>query len=458
MQLKKQNGKDERELFLKFLRDIYIQNPQIPIKFDTVYNLLLTFFNKDGVPNILNADSLVGVQVALNNKFRNNEKINTFMSEDGYFWGIQNRTGMNDIEYRNTLYDGFKIYISVQSDNIYKISESLFNFMIDNDILMECKIPMIMRNDALVCKVSNKDDVLKISNYINSLNYECNIKPNPFLYNNDKISVTVEGRLLYNDILSRIIVDYLNKKRENDIMNSISLEDLNDFINEMIQYTKKDLTKTFMDYYKIDNDKKIIDFIKIINIISKNLLEDLTFDELLKCKEIKKTYNYNKIYSNFDENKILYVINRLDRCGEYTLDNIHRIIMSFIETGNYNLFPRKDISDDKIRTIMYDFRGKDVKNIISILGWKALVAASIDTYYKYGEDQLFGALEKLYKENKINLFTNDYGARSRLSLVIPSKLLKEVIINKINISGKNINVVSLYELILEEIDKLEKMK
>ena len=458
MQSKQTSRREERELFLMFLSDVYLQNPSLPIKFDTIYNALLTFFIQDGEHYTLASDSLVGVQVGLNNKFRNNKKVNTFMSEDGYFWGIQNRMGKSDADYRNTLYDGFKVYISVQSDNIYKVAESLFNFMIDNNIVMECKIPMIMRNDALICRVSKEEDVLKISEYINSLDYECNTRPNPFLYNNTKISVTIDGRLLYNDTLSRIIGAYLNKKRESNIINKVSLKDFNNFIQEIIEYTTKDLSKQFLEYYKIDSKEKLRDFIIIINTISKISLDDITFDELLKIKDLNEKHTFHKAYSSFDENKILYVINRLDRCGEYRLDDIHKIIMLFIETGNYNLFPRKDNNDDKIRTIMYDFSSYDVKKIISIIGWKALLAASIDTYYKYGEEQLFGALETLYEKNKINLFTNDYGSRSKLSLVIPPELLKEVINNKLNISGKDINTNSFFELVKEEICNLEEKK
>lgn len=451
MTLNQVSSSVERGIFLKYLADIYIQNPKLTIKFDSIYSLLLSFYIHNVEQSILSKDSLVGVQVALNNKFRNNIKVNTLMSEDGCFWGIQNRLGNNDIEFKNILYNGIKLYISVQSDNIYKVSESLFNFMIDEDILMECKIPHIMRNDALVCRVSCYNDALKVINYVNDLNYESIIKPNPFICDCGKASITMDGRLSYNGTLARILVKYLNEKKSSNSLDCVSSNDLDKFIINIIETAKVNSYEVFVDY-GVTSQEKLNDFIMILNIISDNINDNLKLEDFSNSRNIN-IQNCDKEYSSLDENKILYVINKLDSCGNYSVGDIHKIIMTFIETENYSLFPRKDANGDNVRAVIFDYSSDDIRNIISNLGWKALIAASSDTYHKYGEEQLFGALKKLFADNDIGLFTNQYDSRSRLSLVIPPLLLKSEIVRRLQDNGKSISTISLMEVVMEEVEK-----
>ena len=150
---------------------------------------------------------------------------------------------------------------------------------------------------------------------------------------------------------------------------------------------------------------------------------------------------------------MLYVINSLT--NYYSLSDVHKIIISFIDTGDYRLFTRKD----DIRTVvMENFAPLDVKNIVSDLGWKAFIAASRVTYDKYGYDWLFEAIVKYLNSEKISGFTRDGDVRSRLGLVIPPSLLRDVITNKLNENGMDIGVVSLTNLVMQEIMKEENKK
>ena len=112
---------EERDLFLKYIVDTYLKNPHNSVSHDIIYNELSRFCVCNEEYYIIDNDSLVGVQVGLNNKFRNNKSVNTFSSKDGYFWAIENRCNKSDQEYLAEMYKSIKIYVSVELQNHYLI-------------------------------------------------------------------------------------------------------------------------------------------------------------------------------------------------------------------------------------------------------------------------------------------------------------------------------------------------
>lgn len=446
---------EERDLFLRYIVDTYLKNPHNSVSHDIIYNELSRFCVCNDEHYIIDNDSLVGVQVGLNNKFRNNKSVNTFSSKDGYFLAIENRGNKSDQEYLNDMYNSVKIYVSVDLDNIYKVAESLFNFMINEGIVMQCKIAKGMRNDALVCRVSGKEAAIKVRDYLNGLNYHSKFKPNPFALSCDKASFAMDGKLSYNRVLSKLLAQYFEIRKNSKQLNDVNSDDFNVFIKMQINMFSGDYKKSYMDLYGINDGEKIKDFIMICNLLSKNIEDSLSLEELFKYNQVKDidVQEQNLDYSVYDEDKILYVINALTNYD--SVDDVHKIIMNYIKTGDIKSFTRKD----DIRNIIYDnFTSNDVKNIISDLGWRALIQVSKITYDKYGEDQLFVAIKNLFSDGNIKYFTNDYSSRSRLGLVIPPELLKSVIVNKLEENGMNISTVSLTQLIMEEINKLEDKK
>ena len=221
---------EERELFLKYLVDVYFKNLNISVSSDIIYHELSRFNANNGENSIIDNDSLIGVQLGLNNKFKNNSKVNTFTSRDGYFWAIENRCGKDDKEFLSDMYNSIKMYISVDLDNIYKTSELLFSYMIDNNIVMQCKISKSMRNDALVCRVSGREAVLKICEYLESLNYESKIKPNPFLIENGKVSMAMDGRLSYNYTLATLLEQFFYTKKSKKLLDEVNCGQFNEFV------------------------------------------------------------------------------------------------------------------------------------------------------------------------------------------------------------------------------------
>lgn len=446
---------EERELFLKYIVDVYLRNSNRSVSSDIIYHELSRFNVNNGDNSVIDNNSLIGVQLGLNNKFKNNSKVNTFSSRNGYFWAIENRCGKDDKQFFSDMYNSIKLYISVDHDNIYKISELLFNFMIDNGIVMQCKISKSMRNDALVCRVSGKDSAGMVCEYLNSLNYESKFKPNPFLLENGKVSMTMDGKLSYNYTLAKLLEQYFRTKKNKKQLDEVSCDQFSMFIKEQIKMLSSKQKKNFMDLYGIDTEDKYKDFIMICNLVIKNLDNSLSLEQLYEYGDIRNLAGdvERNNYSKQDEDKILYVINGLT--NYYSITDVHRIVMKYIETGEVKYFTRKD----DIRTIISDnFSANDVKKIISNLGYNAFISASRITYDKYGEEQLFAAIKDLFNGDGLKKFTNDYGVRSRLGLVIPYDLLREVIIGKLTENGLNISSISLANFVLDEISRSEEVK
>lgn len=449
------NRMEARELFLKYLSDIYLQNSNLPFSHDIVYNELTRFSVVNNEEYIIDRESLVGVQVKLSNKYRNNTSVN--ISCDESFWKIYNKANRSENVYLNDMFNSIKLYIAVDAKDLYRISSLLFDYMIKENIVMYSKIASVMRSDVLVCRVKDASDAEKVINYISSLGYSSIIKPNAFSYNVGNVNMVMDGRLSYNMVLSRLICEYLKEKKNSGELQTVSNNDLSMFIEEQINMLKGNDREYYINLYEIEDNDKYRDFIMVSSIICRNLNDNLDIETFRNYKKYRDIFVEDLEYLSFDseEVKMKYIINGM--ATYYSVDEVHNRIMSFIETGNYTLFTK--MGDKNIRAIMYNnFTPQSTLEVISRIGWKALINVSRVTYDKNGEEQLFTALKELFNDGKLISFTNDDYARSRLGLIIPPQLLKRVMVSKLEENNKNISSISLAQLILEEIGKLDVKK
>ena len=75
------NKRSEQELFLNYIRDIYLAYPSLEINDDTIYNELSHFYEENGIrKRIGNNGLLLNVQQSLARKFGSK------FSSGGYFW------------------------------------------------------------------------------------------------------------------------------------------------------------------------------------------------------------------------------------------------------------------------------------------------------------------------------------------------------------------------------------
>lgn len=422
-----QQSQNKKDIFIKYLKDIYEQNPTLPITYDTIYKSLVTFNPKNNKTyETLSPTILVGIQVKLNNYFKNNSEVNIF--SNGYFWIIENRNNKNDIEYKNALSRGIKIYIPVEAQDLYNVAVNLFTFILEKNILMEGKVSKDLRNDVLVCRVSSEKDALAIEDYINThLNNYVSTSSNPFLLEKGKVGFAVDGKLSYNIVLSKLLASYFENKRMSGTLKNSSSSDFS-------KYLKKEMTvltgigkESRITKYALDTEDKYQDFIMVLSIISKNLDNDLTLEELFKYQKIEPNTNYSNLLSIPDESadvflKIITILSII-----YSKKKVHQIIMKYLETGQINIFTRQG----DIRKLVSDnFTPEKMREVIKSLGWSALVSACKITREKYGYNQTVKAINELLIDEKLSYFTNENSDRSRLALIIPIKLLKELIDEK----------------------------
>lgn len=446
------NSDEYRNRFLKYLSDTYLIDSNSSFSYKIVYNELVRYYIHDNNESFIDGESLVGVQVKLNNKYRNNKNVN--ISCDDSHWKIYNKSGRSENEYLYDMYNSIKLYISVDSKDLYKVSSLLFDYMINEGIVMHSKVANVMRTDVLVCRVKNIEDAIKVSNYVNSIDYTPVVRINPFVYSFGNVGIVMDGRLSYNNVLSRLICEYLKYKKENNDLDNVSSDDFVNFVEAQINMLKSQDKENYINLYEIDNNDKYKDFIMVCSIISRNLQKNMDIDVLSEYKNYKDVFLEDLEFISFDsdEVKMKYVIYGM--ATYYSVHEVHERIMKFIDTGDYTLFTK--LGEKNIRAVMYNnFTPRDTLEIISRIGYKALIDVSKVTYEKNGEEQLFAAIKELFNDGTLVSFSNDDYARSRLGLVIPPKLLKTVIISKLKENGMTTSTISFMQLMLKEINKLD---
>lgn len=438
---------DERNIFLKRLANIYAQNPDLPITKSSIYYELRSFNVHNNKNEKIANTSLINVQLNLNEKYKNDERVNTFTFGKGYFWAIENREQLSDEEFYGKIEKAIKLYVSVDSKDMYMVASSLFDFIIKEKIITQSKIAKEMRNDALVLRVSTKEEALKIINFLNEkFEYKSRVKPNPFLFDNGKVSIAMDGRLSYNSTLSKLLQFYYQEKRINDTLDKVDENDFLAFLNKESLSFKNGYNEEYLLKYGLDTSKKILDFMLILNLISSNISGNLN---------MKNIFSYQKVFEDikdFDTSamkiNLLYVMNTLN--GKYGKDMMHRIINRYIESGDIKLFTR----ENNIRGIvLQNLNPSILEKLLNEMSYSALIDASIETEKKYGIEQLNYAITKLLSDHKIDGFTNTNDVRSYLGFISNYKIIDSALREKLREKEYDYDLSTICSMIYEEIEK-----
>lgn len=408
---------NRKEMFLYYLRDLYKQNPNLEITTSTIYSELTRFISyENNELKRIEKDNLVNIQVQLNNKYKN--KILCSTANSGYFFFIENRLGNTDTEFYTKMQNSIKIYILCDTTNIYKLADTLFEYMIKEKIITQSKIAKEMRNDCFVVRVSTKEEAEKVCNYINKINKNNKVSHNPFMINNGKVDITIDGRLSYNTVLSMFLTKYISSKKKNNTLDTINIDSLINYIQSEILICSND------SYYLYNNYDigitKYNDFLLVAEIILNNLKENITKEELYNYQINKKDTPKEELNNN--EEKVLYIIYRLS--AYYDTTYIHKLILEYYLSGNVNIFTRKD----NIRNIVIEYLPREeLRSIIIRLGKSSLKEAIELTTEKYGESQSKHAITKFVLANSLEGFTRNKDARNRLGLISPKIWIRTMI-------------------------------
>ena len=431
---------EEREVFLRTISSYFKKNSNIPLEQKYIYSYLVSHTIKDGYLQGIPRESLVNVQLHLNEKYKGLEGINTFTGPkpNNVFWVIENRGQMKDKNFYEDIKDSIKLYLPVDASNIYEVSTKVLDYIIKEGIHIQAKIAKNMRSDVFVIRVLDKDKLDKLLNYINSLDYNSKSKPNPFALNIGRVSITKDGMMSYNTVLAEYITEYLKSERE-----EVTLENFKKFMHKQINKIPSSNKNKYM----------------IVDLIIKNLENTLTLEELLSYNQKVVVDNRITQVSEEDKNNILRLINGLNVF--YNLEETHKRIEMYLATGNINYFTRQN----GIRKFVEEYLPvEQMRAALYEMGWSALVNSIDETYKKYGELQVIKAVERIVDVGSIEGLTNTNNARSYLGFITSPELLQKIILKQasssINIENQSIEDIAFQVVgkAYEEIEYKNKQK
>lgn len=431
---------EEREVFLRTISSYFKKNSNIPLEKEKIYSYLVSHTIKDGYLQGIPRESLVNVQLHLNEKYKGLEGINTFTGPkpNNVFWVIENRGQMKDKNFYEDIKDSIKLYLPVDASNIYEVSTKVLDYIIKEGIHIQAKIAKNIRSDVFVIRVLDKDKLDKLLNYINSLDYNSKSKPNPFALNVGRVSITKDGMMSYNTVLAEYITEYLKSERE-----EATLENFKKFMHKQINKIPSSNKNKYM----------------IVDIIIKNLENTLTLEELLSYNQKVVVDNRATQVSEEDKNNILRLINGLNVF--YNLEETHKRIEMYLATGNINYFTRQN----GIRKFVEEYLPvEQMREALYEMGWSALVNSIDETYKKYGELQVIKAVERIVDVGSIEGLTNTNNARSYLGFITSPELLQKIILKQasssINIENQSIEDIAFQVVgkAYEEIEYKNKQK
>lgn len=431
---------EEREVFLRTISSYFKKNSNIPLEKKYIYSYLVSHTIKDGYLQGIPRESLVNVQLHLNEKYKGLEGINTFTGPkpNNVFWVIENRGQMKDKNFYEGIKDSIKLYLPVDASNIYEVSTKVLDYIIKEGIHIQAKIAKNMRSDVFVIRVLDKDKLDKLLNYINSLDYNSKSKPNPFALNVGRVSTTKDGMMSYNMVLSEYITEYIKSEKE-----EVTLENFKKFMHKQINKIPSSNKNKYM----------------IVDLIIKNLENTLTLEELLSYNQKVVVDNRVTQVSEEDKNNILRLINGLNVF--YNLEETHKRIEMYLATGNINYFTRQN----GIRKFVEEYLPvEQMRAALYEMGWSALVNSIDETYKKYGELQVIKAVERIVDVGSIEGLTNTNNARSYLGFITSPELLQKIILKQasssINIENQSIEDIAFQVVgkAYEEIEYKNKQK
>lgn len=355
------------------------------------------------------------------NSFKKAKNTKVFVDQGwNYFCQFINRKENSKLDFQK-----IKVYVPIDSEHICDSAIKIFDFLDKNNISHTSKIGSKIRNDNIVIRTDDLFLVEKIVNFIESdKNISDGLMPmNPFSFNYHGIALAWDGCLSYNNVVSKVIASYINDIKDSD--RNISYSDFCGYVFKLYNDTFVSglNVEEFMSKMNLEgNDdsvySELANYAGVLKMFAVALEPEASLNHFYDTYREVSGDSYHESISNKFSNLTVY-----ERCSMiwddiylnlvdiYGVEQVSEIVNCFIDTGNYNYFTRKN----NIRQKMIDNGITPVilKNIIMEKKSIALEEASVKTYFKYGDVQLYDALEKL-RQGDYKYFTNDDGVRNNL--------------------------------------------
>lgn len=216
---------EEMNNFLKNCAKIYIQNPNIAVSSDTIYDRLRNYgLERDEFRH------LIPDQIStLENNFRKSKNLLVYTHPGMPSFLQFLSTGTPDEKCA-------KLYLSVKKEYVGYVTERIFRFIERKKIASNSKVAKCIRADQIVLRVPC-DDVPRILDFINKdksftdlIRYN-----NPFEFRCGKVGMAYDDELSYNLVISGFIATYLEQAKASNRLANVSLADFVTFYNKYYQ-------------------------------------------------------------------------------------------------------------------------------------------------------------------------------------------------------------------------------
>lgn len=421
-------------------------------------NLIYLGISSDNIDISSNFDEWIS-------RFRNNRDINVFIDPNkDYFCHFISSEYDMDIPYKE-----IKLYIPIDKEHIYDGANYLFDFLIRENIQHMSKIGKHIRFDDIVVRVTNKVDADKIINFVNNNSYlrEGSLPLNPFTVCDGIVSITWDGNLSYNSVLSYWISEYINFEKENNNLDDVNYLKFYDYVLKMCDllfekgiglgeyYQKIQMSNLFSGISNREVSYKLLNYYDVTKLILSFLGSNVEKDGIYQYIDLVSDENYqkqkmNKITMLYNEGKSLDREEYLKQKKEvlrksftymyekYGYDGTRNRFLLFMRDGNYNritrykgarcLFINNNITKEILIEIAkeWNIKNTNIENIMNL--------ALNDTYDKYDYYQVTCAIEKLFMERDFSLITNRNGYRMELMKLLTND---EILLHIMEILTRN---------------------
>ena len=355
------------------------------------------------------------------------------------------------------LNDEIKIYLHINSKDIFEVARIIFEYLSINNIKHMSKIGSDIRLDDIVIRVYSKEDYLRIKNFIDRTpRIKDSLQDSfPIGFHDEKINLALDRDMSFNQVVSTYLYWYIrdNKKEGKEVSSRNFYNYLNNIYNQV--FINKQNIDLFLRRFKNKNytglkEDQLNNYQEITKVILESLRDDtlenyfqtvdFCNDKDLLDERINGFIKLNNV--NIEEHDCLLV----KECifvmyKKYGLETTITNLEIFMNTGNLSRITRdndlrsrftRSMSPTKLKNIL---NGKSMEMFVNetIYGVKEkdnpkeiFDKAIIETYKKYGLEQVTYAV-KIAMDGIYNYFTNTNSARDNLKRQVTSEQIKDIV-------------------------------
>lgn len=329
-----------------------------------------------------------------------------------------------------------KMYVPMDREHIYYGVNKLFSYLSMNNIPHVSKVSKHVRFDDVVLRLDDIYSAEKIRLFVEQNQYikDGLIAPNPFAFTDGNVSLTWDGNLSYNTVVSEWISDYINHLKSDGRLKMVSYADFYTFLQRRKEEVFKygiNITEFSGGRQHVRQDEDLLDYkyateLLLLSLNPHSSLKDF-YRKVNEIRDVEKNREDRLYLENLlirDRNKFVEVSPIEQEVFDYAYLEISKkdspayavdVFKNFAANGNYRVFTRTN----NVRKFIIEsgITPQAVKTLLLQEQKNALFNASLETMKKYDSVQVATALFGI-RNNNYGAFTNENNARRNLMLLV----------------------------------------